>query len=442
MLRRSWSSSASRVAVWLLLGATAPPAALAATIRVPEDFPSVLVAGDAAAPGDTILVGPGTWTETETRVVSQCNGPATYSANVFLRPGVSLIGSGKAATILEHGPIGGGFRQCILLLNESAIEVSRIEGLSLRGESSTKGIVDFCPGFRTEVRNCRIEGHGQGAARFQDSPAILEDCDVVGNFSPSSGGVVFFLHSGCAIRDSHFEGNQGGVLLSITDQDPFSPDTDMEVSGCVFENNSTTCISAYQKARCTIEHNLFLGNSGPGGGTGVNLRDITAMVRFNTFAYDTAAFTAGGVAVASNSSVFTEVIVENNTFWGCHGSGNSAAVANLNALPLVFRNNLIAASTGAPAMWRHGAFPQAISSCNDYWNNAEGDFDDWAPGATDFYEDPLVCDPTQNDFRLMLNSPCGPDSPIGCGLVGAWDVGCGPVLVSPTTWGQIKNYYR
>jgi hypothetical protein len=216
----------------------------------------------------------------------------------------------------------------------------------------------------------------------------------------------------------------------------------MEVSGCVFENNSTTCISASEKAGCTIEHNLFLGNSGPGVGTGVNLRDIPATVRFNTFAYNSAAFTAGGIVVQSNSDVFTDVVIENNTFWGCHAPEFSSSVALDNQQPVLFRNNLIAASTGVPAVGRLGGSPQPASLCNDYWNNVEGDFNDWVPGATDFYLDPLVCNPAQSDFRLMQNSPCGPESPIGCGLVGAWDVGCGPVSISPSTWGQIKGAYR
>jgi hypothetical protein len=322
------------------------------------------------------------------------------------------------------------------VLNEPATEVTQIEGLTLRGESSTMGIVYFCPGFRTEVRNCRIEGHGQGAARFQNSPAIVVDCEVLDNAS-GNGATFYSLDSSeCVVRDTRFEGNDGPVVRAHG-----LPGSSLEVTGCVFESNSAGCILAYEKAGCTIEHNLFLGNSGSGG-TGLNLRDIPAMIRFNTFAYDTATFTAGGIAVASNSDVFTDVVIENNTFWGCHAPEGGSVVAILNTKPIVFRNNLIAASTGAPAMWRHGAFPQAISSCNDYWNNAEGNFNDWIPGATDFYQDPQVCDPTLNDFRLMQSSPCGPDSPIGCGLVGAWDVGCGTVSISPTTWGQIKNYYR
>lgn len=42
---------------------------LAATIAVPGDYSSVLAAVDAAVAGDSVLVGPGTWSDIDTRTV-------------------------------------------------------------------------------------------------------------------------------------------------------------------------------------------------------------------------------------------------------------------------------------------------------------------------------------------------------------------------------------
>jgi hypothetical protein len=40
--------------------------------------------------------------------------------------------------------------------------------------------------------------------------------------------------------------------------------------------------------------------------------------------------------------------------------------------------------------------------------------------------DPLLCDAANGDYRLDAASPCAPlNSPAGCGLIGALDVGCG-----------------
>jgi hypothetical protein len=150
----------------------------------------------------------------------------------------------------------------------------------------------------------------RGRANYRSDDALT------GN-GPDNTAVLTFLDSDCVVRDSHFEGNTGTVVWS-SGPSPHNLTTNMEVSGCLFKSNTATCISAVRKASCVIEHNLFLGNSGPGVGTGVNLRDIPATVRFNTFAYNSAAFTAGGIVVQSNSDVFTDVVIENNTFWGCH----------------------------------------------------------------------------------------------------------------------------
>ena len=46
-----------------------PASGLSGTIHVPADYPTVLAGLDAAVSGDTVLVAPGTWTDTDTRIV-------------------------------------------------------------------------------------------------------------------------------------------------------------------------------------------------------------------------------------------------------------------------------------------------------------------------------------------------------------------------------------
>ena len=54
----------------------------------------------------------------------------------------------------------------------------------------------------------------------------------------------------------------------------------------------------------------------------------------------------------------------------------------------------------------------------------------------------VICDPDAGDFTIRSNSPCAPPGLTGCGLVGALDVGCGPVSVDEASWGKIKAAYR
>ena len=80
-------------------------AAGAATLRVPEDYATINAAIDVAAAGDSILVGPGTW-KSETRSLWVCGNFLTRRSVMFLKPGLTIIGTaGAAATILDGGVV-------------------------------------------------------------------------------------------------------------------------------------------------------------------------------------------------------------------------------------------------------------------------------------------------------------------------------------------------
>jgi len=64
-------------------------------------------------------------------------------------------------------------------------------------------------------------------------------------------------------------------------------------------------------------------------------------------------------------------------------------------------------------------------TCSDIFGNAGGD---WTDGIADqagrrgnFSADPLFCNLPEGDYELWNNSPCSQE---GCGLIGAWPVGC------------------
>ena len=90
-----------------------------------------------------------------------------------------------------------------------------------------------------------------------------------------------------------------------------------------------------------------------------------------------------------------------------------------------------------------GWWPTTITCC-DFLNyhNFGGDCGDTSSAGGNFFEDPLFCNPDNEDFTLDCFSPCVHG--YGCGLVGALDVGCGPSSVREehNTWGGIKEMYR
>jgi hypothetical protein len=81
-------------------------------------------------------------------------------------------------------------------------------------------------------------------------------------------------------------------------------------------------------------------------------------------------------------------------------------------------------------------------TCCDIYGNTIG------PGSIEpqigingnFAEDPMFC-PEEGDYHLLSESPCADG--YGCGLIGAYDVGCtGPSVIEKVTWGEIKEKFR
>jgi len=191
-------------------------------------------------------------------------------------------------------------------------------------------------------------------------------------------------------------------------------------------------------ASVEIEGCLFLRNSTPGGsGGGLSLTRCDGSIRFCVFAYDSAAG-AGGLYLGD-----CLVTVENNTFVGCHASTVAGALS-VGPTDAGVRGNIFAHSTGRRgAVRKTGGPSHPDTGCNLFWDNADGDYyDDWVPAATDLHADPLFCDPVVQDYHLEAGSPAAPAHSPVCGLIGALEVGCGTVPLSPETWARIKSLHR
>jgi hypothetical protein len=111
---------------WLVvLGSSA---ARAATIRVPEDFPSVLLGVDAAAAGDTVRVGPGVWQDLESRQF----GSATYTACAFIDQPITILGAGRDVTTIDAS-LADSTTASVLYARLVPTGQLTIEGLTLTG---------------------------------------------------------------------------------------------------------------------------------------------------------------------------------------------------------------------------------------------------------------------------------------------------------------------
>jgi len=91
---------------------------------------------------------------------------------------------------------------------------------------------------------------------------------------------------------------------------------------------------------------------------------------------------------------------------------------------------------------------EIVLSCCDVYGNEYGD---WVGCIADqhgvtgnFHADPLYCGFANIDRRhwLHADSPCAAENSGGCGLVGAFGVGCDSTPVKAISWGRVKALFR
>jgi hypothetical protein len=418
--------------------------ASAATIHVPADYSTIYEALDAAASGDIVEVAPGTYDQFDTR-------PVWFGDNVssigFLKSGVTLRSSGGSdGTILRMDaararPVilfggGGEFQAQGFTLTGSLADL-----IAIAVESSDKEQGSLL------LQDCVIRDYGLGATLTHEyaidaynASLHIQDCRFSNLDSPAA--IAVFLYGGHhVVEDCFFESCTEGALEMVDLNDP--DHESLTVRGCSFANNGGPFlgrggVSAQLIYSVSIGNSWFFQNyrsilyGCPSGASALS----TLIVRNSTFAEGTAPASEAAICAFANA-----VELSGSTFYG--GASGMTALAYGGILPgssLQLERNVFSYSMGAPAVWVGSVVVQ--SSCNVFWENAGGHTLGFSLGPTDLVSDPQFCDPSAQDFTVNAASPCLPWNNNGCGQIGAWGLGCGPVSVEPSSWGQIKALYR
>jgi hypothetical protein len=426
------------ITVAAALLAAAPAAA--ATLRVPEEYPSILAAVDAAVSGDSVLVGPGTWTDTATRNVAG----KTVTACAFPKGGVTIVGvAGALATVIDAQLAGSGFTDGVAYSGYPGEQLT-LEGLTVTGGGKGgAGIFAESSGVLV-VRSCKVSGMGslggghaitvQRLTATQD--LVLEDSEISFNGGSIAPGILS-VGGSLTLTGSRFEGNQGRVI----DLAGVSNQQDVIIQDCEFVDNRSGQPTVYLLDPFTIlvERNLFLRNTNTTGTTAAALQVSTCFgpIRNNVFAFDsTLSGSAAGILTYNYSGTISE-----NTFYGCHASSGASAIwFDAGAIPIEFHKNIIAACTGSGIVTVPFGETHPPVSCNGIWNNSA--LGDYVPDATDRFLDPQFCDPLLLDFTLSDASPYTSANSPNCGQVGAFGPACGTIGIEETSWGKIKSQYR
>jgi len=162
---------------------------------VPEEFASINLALDAWEVCDTILVGPGVYTET-----------------IEIPWGVTLLSThGPEATIIDAQQQGAALQ-------------------ALAPSPSPRGL------FSTTIQGFTITGGNDSGIRITRSDPVFRDCIIRENSSPSSGGGVRCWDASPTFEDCIIAGNTatfgGGAWINM--------DSEPKFENCTFVSNSAS----------------------------------------------------------------------------------------------------------------------------------------------------------------------------------------------------------
>jgi len=400
------------------------------------DYPTIQTGLAAASPGDTVLVGCGTYYEHDITLTSGvCLKSETGLPDCVT---IDAQGQGRAiacvdaggGTVLEGFTVTGGRVASsgggLALLNAPIL----IARCVFRQNHAEHGAACHVSRSNAQFENCSFLENAAdvpgpnayfagGALYCYDCSPDLHSCEFIGNSAQTWGGAVFIYGPGASPQfiDCLFEDNLAGHLGGGVHVDAGATPT---ISSCVFRRNQGGSGGAiFAGTPClTVERTLFERNSAGLGGA--------------------VYFSWGGSA----SSLTMCTLVSNSA-----DEGGSVFVDATAGTPSMAQTIIVLGTKGLAISCGGGSTPTL--TCCDLFGNPGGD---WVGCIADqqgvngnFSADPKFCDRHNGSFMLCENSPCAPGHhPQGadCGLIGAFGVGCGPTTVEYTTWGRIKTMFR
>lgn len=447
----------------LLLALSGSPLAATHTVRLDGagDFQTIQPAIDGCAPGDTVLVGPGTYT-----------GSANRNLDFHGVDLVLLSEAGREETILDCEELGRG-----LVLVSGETLAATIQGFTVyraRIEGFNGGGV-YCRDSACTMISMRFEycraSHG-GGAEMASATARIADCEFIGNSGLGTGGALSIGYSTIVIDNTRIEGNHsgvgGGIRLSFSSLE--MNDCELQANYCAGDGGA---LSVQNGSNAVIAESRFLENSGSDGGAIALARTPDVEIRGCTFEANTGTRYGGAIWYESNSIAGRSVpIIEDCLFLGNTAHGGGAIGLWLNASPRITRCTLVSNSDtgwgGGGISCINASHPvleqvlivgnpgggiytweasQPVLSCCDVWGNPGGNFTGIMVDPTgtngNLSVDPLFClglNPA-DPYTLQAASPCAPAGN-DCGLqIGARGVGCDVVGVEQKSWGEVKSLY-
>lgn len=356
------------------------PAPVARTLRVPQEYPTIQAAINAAVSGDTIQVATGTYQEANL---------------IFNKSGVVLQGTNQQSVI--QGVFGSTAILCNNLIGAKSV---------IKGFKITRGSY----GIRcsSTVINLRIENNlitqnysnTSGYGIYLDQGSSIEI--VTNTISLNGKGIYGVGNNIVEIVANQILSNKasygGGIILS---------GAQCLIKGNTITNSWDGAIQLSANTRAVLVKNVLTNNNSWNQPAGFSITNSTAILWQNLLALGTVhqyGSTAG--LYASNS----HVELYNNIFHGLtfsFGSTRAGAAMNLSNTSVIAKNNIITSngSAGGSNVVNYTGTKSRDFSYNDFWDNKTiGQVGGITLGVGNKFENPLYVNTTS--FGLGVGSPC------------------------------------
>ncbi len=412
-------------------------------LHVPDEYPTIQAAIDAAWDGDDVVVSPGIYDESIDLLGKAITVHSSAGADVTTISGYGSVvkcTSGEGCdTIIEGFTITGGggtyngggmennasdptVANCVFINNSA----TRGGGMSNTIASPTVincafidneadhggGMSNFFASYPTligctfEANTALLEGGGLNAS--DDSDVTLEDCTFIGNFATERGGGVYSIGSDLLFTECVFEANSA----KLSDDPGGGGGLHCDLSDPVLQ-------------RC-----LFIGNGTTAWGGAVNLIDSASTMIDCRFLQNAA--NMGGALAYS----YADPLVVNGLFAGNTADTHAGAVSSHRSTPAYINCTLVAnisPDTGGIRIKQDPEEGGTVIVNSILWGNEDDSGDEqhaqmsmmWADpalvsvdycdiqGWADLIEgegnisaDPMFIAPNAGDYHLGDYSPC------------------------------------
>ncbi len=348
-----------------------------ADIYVPDTYQSIQAAVYYAQDGDTIIVRPGTYTET---------------INFIGRKVTVRSEKGPVLTVIDANGSGSAFK----FVNGEGRD-SVVEGFTLRGGSGTldplglySGGAIYCQGSSPRIAhniftmNAAATGYGGAIYCMSNSTPTIAYNKITQNTSARCGSGIYCRGSSAFIFDNQITWNSaggcgGGIACSLG--------TEATILNNLIAHNTaedTGGAIACFRASPSIVNNIIVHNSSDFGGGGIDCwRESSPQITNNTISENNAIWGGGGLSC--HERCFPKV--SNTIFWN-----NSALQGNEIWIGSAVEPSYI--TIGYTNIT--GGFSSVHSELGSGLIVGQGIID----------ADPLFVDPLADDFHLTISSPC------------------------------------